>query len=1266
MSPDQSEPFDSYETGLGELLDRLGPEHPRYAEALTYEGRLRENVAQVRRHGDTETLRAERSRALARLNELALAELAVSFNELCGELSPEALEAIARHNPYRGLYAFREEDSALFYGREKPTEELVEGVRHKPLVAVLGPSGSGKSSVVFAGLVPRLRREGDWLIIDFRPKDDPFRGLAAALLPRLEPELSETDALVETGKLAAALSRGDLDLSQVLSRTLEKSPDAARSLLIVDQFEELYTLCPEPETRKRFVDTLLQPAPRAPAGESSYHMVLTLRADFLGQALAYRPLADALQGADVKLGPMTRDELRRAIEEPAMAQGVGFEPGLVDRFLDDVSDEPGGLPLLEFALTALWEEQRGGKLTHAAYNQIGEVEGALSSHAEQVYAGLSPADQEGARRAFVSLVQLGEGTEDTRRLAHRSELAEADWDLVGRLASQRLVVTGRDPEGRETVEVVHEALIRGWDRLGAWIESDRDFLVWRKRLRAAQIGWEASQEDEGALLRGRPLEEAETWLAERAGELGPDEREFIQASLALRDRQAGEQKAQRRRWRLVFGALGVAFLAVLLLLGRSWWSSRCLQIGQMSELGVYCQGISLFGVELFEAELSGIKLEDSLDLRGARLRGADLVGASLEGGDLSGADLRQADLSGARLGGATLRGADLSGADLEGADLGQAELVGADLAGADLSYAQLNGSDLSGADLGGTNLLNAELSDAHLRGAVIDAATQIDERYRLAWEVVSQGGAGRDLRGAALDSADLRGVDLRGADLREAGLFSSDLRGADLSGADLKTADLGGADLRGADLTGADLYAARLGTAQIDESTRIEDKYRLAWQIVSQGVGERDLRGVDLSGADLEWADLRGVDLSGADLDGARLGSAQVDESTRIEDKYRLVWELVDQGGAGRDLSGADLSQAYLSGAFLSGADLSGADLSGAVLRWARLSQASLEGADLRGADLRGAVMKGADLRGAVIDEAARIDDEERLVWVIVNQGAPGWDLRKAVLREVDLSGADLGGADLREAILVGTDLGGADLSGADLREADLSQVDLGRADLARADLGAANLFEANLSGADLGGAVLDRAILHSVVLDESTRLADKYRLVWQLVNQGGAERDLRGQDLSRADLTRADLRHADLRGADLSEAELRGVAFHFTRMDDATQIDPKWRLVWEIVNQGARGRDLSGADLSGADLSGANLGGADLDAADLRGANLSRADLREASLSGASLDSANLRGADLSGASLSEYGLFGAGYDGDTRWPDGFDPEEAGAVLVE
>jgi formylglycine-generating enzyme required for sulfatase activity len=283
-------------------------------------------------------------------------------------------------------------------------------------------------------------------------------------------------------------------------------------------------------------------------------------------------LADTLQGNTELLGPMNRTEMTEAIEKPASLQKVSFEANLTDRLRDDVGEEEGSLPLLEFALTELWQYQSRHTLTHVAYEEIGEVRGALSRHADNAYQRLSETEKEQARRVFMQLVTPGAGTEDTRRLATRSEL-DQNWALVARLANERLVVTSsirteagddqaklddeakKEETEQDTVEVVHEALIRHWQQLREWMKEDRSFLTWLQGLRTDLQRW---QSGDGSLLQGASLSVAEDWLKERPTDLNQTERDYIEASLAQRQREE-----RNRRLILVGTVVAAVVMAVL-------------------------------------------------------------------------------------------------------------------------------------------------------------------------------------------------------------------------------------------------------------------------------------------------------------------------------------------------------------------------------------------------------------------------------------------------------------------------------------------------------------------------------------------------------------------------------------------------------------------------------------------------------------------------------------------------------------------------------
>lgn len=485
-------------------------------------------------------------------------EAEVALNALVARLEPAELPDVVC--PYRSLSAFRPQDVDFFFGREAISKRLTERIMSRPLTVVLGASGSGKSSLIFAGVVPRIQQHRDWLIVSCRPQKEPFYRLSAALLPFLEPELSETKRLIEAEDMSAGLQNGSLILSRVIERVIEKQPDQDKLLLVIDQFEELYTNAPESE-RDTFVSLLLAAVQQA---GDTLRLVLTLRADFLDHLSPQRAFMDVLEqydGLEV-LSSMNREELARTIENPLgilkMKHGldIRIEDGLTARILDDVSREPGNLPLLEFALGELWKRQENNCLTHAAYDAIGGIKKALAQHAETVYNSFDKWEKPHVQRIFTRLVQVG--TEDTRRVALRTEIGRDNWELVSRLATKRLVVSGRDEEREtETVEVVHEALIREWDSLKTWVNTNRQFLLWRKRLDERVAEWHAGR---GDLLQGNALGEAEKWLIDQPDDLNTDEKRYIRRSL----------RAKRRRQQ----GLTVAVLIVLAIVSYFWLDAR--------------------------------------------------------------------------------------------------------------------------------------------------------------------------------------------------------------------------------------------------------------------------------------------------------------------------------------------------------------------------------------------------------------------------------------------------------------------------------------------------------------------------------------------------------------------------------------------------------------------------------------------------------------------------------------------------------------------
>ena len=426
--------------------------------------------------------------------------------------APAATDRAAALCPYRGLEAFREDDAAFFAGRGAFARQLLNFTLGKDLVAVVGPSGSGKSSVVQAGLVPLLRRQLPpaitWDAVAFTPGSEPFHRLATALIPQLEPRMSERERLAEAEALGKDLGSGRTRIESVIGRVIEKSNGTGHLLVVADQFEELFTLTPEPG-RRPFAQALL-----GALGKARFTLLVTLRADFYSQIITlHRELSDRLAPAQVNIGALTQEELRESIIAPAKLVGLEFEPGLVERILGEVGSEPGRLPLVEFALTELWQGREVNRVTNRTYDEIKGVTGALARRAEAEFARLKPEEQTAARRLFSRLVRVArseEAGEDTRQRADLSDADPLEKSVANRLADARLVVTGgKTKAGALTAEVAHEALIRNWESLRIWLNEDREFLLWRQRLDQAFADYLQHGRSEEYLLQGAALREAE-------------------------------------------------------------------------------------------------------------------------------------------------------------------------------------------------------------------------------------------------------------------------------------------------------------------------------------------------------------------------------------------------------------------------------------------------------------------------------------------------------------------------------------------------------------------------------------------------------------------------------------------------------------------------------------------------------------------------------------------------------------------------------------
>ena len=469
--------------------------------------------------------------------------------------------------PYRGLMAFGSDDGDLFFGREDVVADILDRALATGFLAVVGASGSGKSSLVQAGLVPAYRRARNGPVLVTTPAE--------------------------------------------LRRSLPGSP----SLLVVDQLEEVFTQYPEEAAG--FIDTLMDLAETS----STSVVVTTLRADFYGRCADHPRLAAALAANQHLLGPMQSDELRRAIERPARAAGLRLEAGLVDAMLADVEGEPGALPLLSHALYESWARRDGRVLTLAGYREAGGVRGAIARTAEEVFVGCSPREQALMRRMFLRLTELGDATEDSRRRVPLAELnGEGDPEaasVLERLAASRLLVVGDD-----SVEIAHEALIREWPRLRGWLTEDREGLRTLRQLSTAARSWEESERDDADLYRGARLGAAIERAADQ--QLSGVEREFLQASQEAQERDLRSAQRRARRLRallaVVAAALVAAVIAGFFALAQRGSARRTATVAQAGRLAAQSREVAAQHPDLgLLLALEARRLDDSVDTRSALL-----------------------------------------------------------------------------------------------------------------------------------------------------------------------------------------------------------------------------------------------------------------------------------------------------------------------------------------------------------------------------------------------------------------------------------------------------------------------------------------------------------------------------------------------------------------------------------------------------------------------------------------------------------------------
>lgn len=471
----------------------------------------------------------------------------------------DLIDPVQIPNPFKGLEAFQQTDAAFFFGREQLVKKALSALRpgrERRFLAVVGASGSGKSSLVRAGVIPQVRSgalqgSAAWRVAIFTPGDQPVKALATRLAPLLPDE-------IDAEAVQTALRSGPNGLTRVAARLMSDTPANALFLLVVDQFEETFTRASEASAAE-FI-ALLHDAATAAGGRCI--VAMTMRADFFDRLGKYPAFAELFEADQLLIvTEMTPSNLLRAITGPADAVGLLYDDGLADRILEDVRRQPGSLPLLQYALTELYQRRDGRRLTHAAYDAIGGVEQALARHAEEIYLRLGIGQQDTMRRILLRLIEVAEDGTATRRKVARDELsfvgisAQAVQEIIDRLtaADSRLLVTSREirtsvnqtASATVWVEVGHEALIREWTRFQDWIDADLENLRLGADVLKSAGDWLAANRDTAYLLTGTRLARAEEWLDNADASLL--QREFIRASVDERERREALEREQSER-----------------------------------------------------------------------------------------------------------------------------------------------------------------------------------------------------------------------------------------------------------------------------------------------------------------------------------------------------------------------------------------------------------------------------------------------------------------------------------------------------------------------------------------------------------------------------------------------------------------------------------------------------------------------------------------------------------------------------------------------
>jgi len=604
----QAEALDAFQDARWTLVETLGlepgPELRRLQEAILCQDPGLERVVPDAAWASRQTAeqlgagagRVSRRRGELRADERELAAHVIDLQTLRATRRGGA--PVQAACPFKGLESFDVADAEFYFGREHLVAEIVARLPGTSLLGVVGPSGSGKSSAVRAGLVPSLDSgvlpgSENWTRILIRPGHRPLATLRRAL--------RTPDAAADPVATALASIAAD-----------------SRLLIVVDQFEEAFTLCQHAAERAAFLDALVAPAAR---GDGRYLAVLAMRADVYGASVGHPDLARLLAENQVLVGTMHADELTRAIERPAARAGLVVEPKLVSRLVEHTTGRAGGLPLLSTTLLELWQRRSGDRVTMASYERTGGVQGAVARLAETAYQSLSPSEATTARNLLLRLAEASEAEMLVRRQVPLSELDltrnEPARRVLDVLTANRLLTVGGD-----TVEVAHEALLREWPRLRDWLEEDAQARRVHRHITLAAREWDASGRDTGELYRGARLASALDFAADHAATLNALEREFLEQARLVSERDALRARRMNRRLRALLAGATVALVAAgvagLVALNQRGEARHAATSADAQRLGAQALTDNRIDRALLLAR-AGVALDDSVVTRGSLL-----------------------------------------------------------------------------------------------------------------------------------------------------------------------------------------------------------------------------------------------------------------------------------------------------------------------------------------------------------------------------------------------------------------------------------------------------------------------------------------------------------------------------------------------------------------------------------------------------------------------------------------------------------------------